>query len=87
MANETREVHLRRNTESIEVDHYTVHPGLGTTSIHFVELDGSGKTIGGGDIDGVTKDELGTASVESFAGSVAGVPAKLAQPKEAAKAE
>jgi hypothetical protein len=83
----TREIHLRRSTESVEIDHYTVHPGRGTTSIHFVEKDGDGKTVGGGDIDGVTKDEIGTASIESFAQATLGVPAALAAPEEKSEAK
>jgi hypothetical protein len=57
---ETREqLNTGRNTESLVIDHFTTHAAAETVSVHVLEKDAEGKTIGGRDIDGVTKDELG----------------------------
>lgn len=53
-----RTLDLRRSTQKLVVDHFTVHPALGTVSVHVLEKDAEGKTLGGQDIDSVTAQEL-----------------------------
>lgn len=56
-----RSLDLKRKTTKLVIDHHTVHHASAVASIHYLEKDENDQTIGGGDIDGVTAEELSIA--------------------------